>query len=118
MKLLALDTSTRSATVALTIGDEIAAERQREVTTHSEGLLALIDDVLRDGGVPVGDLDGIVCGSGPGSFTGLRIGMATAKGLCFATGKRLYCVESMTALALGARDLAPLTLTVLDAGRA
>jgi tRNA threonylcarbamoyladenosine biosynthesis protein TsaB len=79
--LLALDTSTLQATAALLRGEEVLGEVERRVTTHSERLLVAIDELLRAAGVAVGDLEAIACGRGPGSFTGLRIGMATAKGL-------------------------------------
>lgn len=98
--LLALDTATLTASVALLdgAGRTVAARRDR-VTTHSERLLALVDAVLAEGGVRPGALDAIACGAGPGSFTGLRIGLATAKGLCLATGRPLVLVSSLAALA-------------------
>jgi len=120
MRLLALDTATRHATVALCEDSSVLAEAEQEVTTHSEGLLSLIEQVLQRAGREVADLDAVVCGRGPGSFTGLRIGMATAKGLCLASGKPLLCVSSLlplamaTAEALGADRL---VAAILDARR-
>ena len=99
MNLLALDTATEMATVAVTKNDRLISERGRRVTTHSEGLMSMIDEALREARLDIADLDAIICGSGPGSFTGLRIGMATAKGLCFAAGKPLCCVPSMVGVA-------------------
>ncbi|MCK5796212.1 MAG: tRNA (adenosine(37)-N6)-threonylcarbamoyltransferase complex dimerization subunit type 1 TsaB [Deltaproteobacteria bacterium] len=99
--LLLLDTSTPQATVCLAVGDRVVAAAAREVTTHSEGLLSLIDEVL--GGRGVDTLDAIAVGRGPGSFTGLRIGMATAKGLSFAADKPLLCVSTLAALIEGGR---------------
>ncbi len=99
--LLALDTATRQATAAVSRGETILAAAGREVTTHSEGLLALIQQVMGEAGVAAGALDGVVCGRGPGSFTGLRIGLATAKGICFAGGIPLVCVSSLVALGRG-----------------
>jgi tRNA threonylcarbamoyladenosine biosynthesis protein TsaB len=113
--ILALDTATRRASVAICRGSDVLAEGSREVTTHSEGLMPLVDEMLRQSGVATADLDAVVCGVGPGSFTGLRIGMATAKGLCFAAGKPLYGVSSLQALALGAGE--GLVAAVLDARR-
>jgi tRNA threonylcarbamoyladenosine biosynthesis protein TsaB len=96
--LLALDTATHTASVALVTDDgAIRAERESKVSTHSEVVLSLVDEVLA--GTPVGDLRAIACGAGPGSFTGLRIGLATAKGLCFASGRPLVLVPSLAALA-------------------
>ncbi len=98
--VLALDTATRQATAAVCRGAQVLAEDAREVTTHSEGLLPLLDEVLRLAGLSVRDLHGVVCGVGPGSFTGLRIGLATAKGLCLAAGLPLVGVSSLLPLAL------------------
>jgi tRNA threonylcarbamoyladenosine biosynthesis protein TsaB len=103
MKILAIDTSTLTSGVAAWDG-RVIAERRARVTTHSDTLLTMIDDVLREAGWTVAALDGVACVSGPGSFTGLRIGLATAKGLCFAAGKPLACVTSLEALAARAPD--------------
>jgi tRNA threonylcarbamoyladenosine biosynthesis protein TsaB len=102
--LLAMDTATRRASVALCRGEELLGEDIQEVTTHSEGLIALIDRVLRSAGHTVHEVEAVVCGRGPGSFTGLRIGLATAKGLCLAAGKPLVCVSSLLPLALAAAE--------------
>jgi tRNA threonylcarbamoyladenosine biosynthesis protein TsaB len=120
LALLALDTATRHASVAVGRGAELLVERDREVTTHSEGLLSLIDEALGAAGLRVADLDAVVCGRGPGSFTGLRIGLATAKGLCLAAGKPLLCLSSLLPLGRVAAEVAPagrLCAAVLDARR-
>jgi tRNA threonylcarbamoyladenosine biosynthesis protein TsaB len=104
MKLLAIETSTQTASVAVLHGDQIAAFCATSVDTRSENVISLIDGALSQAGITLADVDGIAVGLGPGSFTGLRIAMATAKGLCFAAGKSLYGVSSLAALALdGAR---------------
>jgi tRNA threonylcarbamoyladenosine biosynthesis protein TsaB len=110
--ILALDTATLTASVALLDGARVVAERRARVTTHSETLLGLVREVLSDGGVVpqgatalrphAGAIDAIACGAGPGSFTGLRIGLATAKGLCAGLDKPLVLVSSLEALALRA----------------
>jgi tRNA threonylcarbamoyladenosine biosynthesis protein TsaB len=104
--LLALDTATLMAGVAVFRDHDgrVLAERRRVVTTHSEALLQLVDEALREAAVEARALDAIVCGAGPGSFTGLRIGLATAKGLCFALGRPLVMVSSLEALAARAPD--------------
>lgn len=79
-----------------------AAVRQQEVSTHSEMLLPLIAETLDELALSPRALSGVVCGAGPGSFTGLRIGIATAKGLCFALAVPLVMVSSLQALALAA----------------
>lgn len=103
MRILALDTATLTATVALWRDGHVDAEDTREVTTHSEGLLALVHSTLEQAETCLADVDAVACGQGPGSFTGLRIGMATAKGLCYGASKPLVCVSSLAALAYGAK---------------
>ena len=114
--ILAIETATPQASVALV--DEaggVRAARRAQVTTHSEELLGLVRDVLAEGGCAVSSLAAVACGAGPGSFTGLRIGLATAKGLCFAIDRPLLMVSTLHALA--ARVVAPGALVVpcLDA---
>ncbi|MGZ3405803.1 MAG: tRNA (adenosine(37)-N6)-threonylcarbamoyltransferase complex dimerization subunit type 1 TsaB [Polyangia bacterium] len=104
MIVLAVDTSTLQAGVALWRNGHALAERQRVVTTHSEALLSMIDEAFADAGVVPADIDAVACGAGPGSFTGLRIGLSTAKGLCFALDKPLVMISSLAALAARAPD--------------
>jgi len=99
MKLLAIETGTLTASVAIVDGAAAVTTQERSVATHSDVLLVLIDRALADAGLTVADLDGVAIGAGPGSFTGLRIGMATAKGLCFARDLPLWTVSSLAALA-------------------
>jgi tRNA threonylcarbamoyladenosine biosynthesis protein TsaB len=113
MRILAIDTATLTASVAALDGDSLAAWGDAHADTHSEKLLPLIDDVLRRAAFAPASLDAIACGAGPGSFTGLRIGLATAKGLCFALGKPLVLVSSLEALAFPERGREVLAL--LDA---
>ena len=116
MRILALDTATLTASVAAWIDGAAAASGEARAETHSEKLLPLVDDVLRRAGLRPADLDAIACGAGPGSFTGLRIGLATAKGLCTALGCPLHLVSSLAALAKDAGVVGPV-LAVLDARR-
>lgn len=104
MIVLGLDTATLQAGVALWRDGAVPAERRRTVTTHSEALLAMIDEAFAQAALGPAALDAVACGAGPGSFTGLRIGLATAKGLCFALGKPLVLVSSLAALAARAPD--------------
>lgn len=119
--ILGIETSTMTASVAALVDGSLVACRDGGVDSHSGELLHLIDAVLGEAGVALGELDTIAIGAGPGSFTGLRIGMATAKGLCFATGVSLTPVSSLAALALdgadadGSRDA--LVVPVMDARR-
>lgn len=104
MMILAIDTSTPAAGVALWRDGQTLVERRRNVTTHSEGLLPMIDELFVEAGVAPAAIDAVACGAGPGSFTGLRIGLATAKGLCFALQRPLVMVSSLAALAARAPD--------------
>jgi len=99
MKLLAVDTSTRAASIAVLDDNRVLAEVRDESGDHSDRLIGLIDDMLRQSGLALGDLDAMAIGAGPGSFTGLRIGMATVKGLAFASDKPLWAVSSLAAIA-------------------
>jgi len=113
MRILALDTSTLTASVAVFIDGAAAAFGDARAEPHSEKLLPLVDEMLRRAGIAAAAIDAIACGAGPGSFTGLRIGLATAKGLGFALGKPLVLVSSLAALAWPARGRDVLAL--LDA---
>ncbi|MBA2557851.1 MAG: tRNA (adenosine(37)-N6)-threonylcarbamoyltransferase complex dimerization subunit type 1 TsaB [Chloroflexi bacterium] len=99
--LLAMDTATRCATVA--IGDgrgEPVAERTWQAGHgHAASLLPAIEAMLREAGAEMRELDGIVVGIGPGAFTGLRVGLATAKVLAYALGRPIVGVSTAEALA-------------------
>jgi tRNA threonylcarbamoyladenosine biosynthesis protein TsaB len=102
---LCLDTSTPTARVALLDGNLQLPEAVRcavEATAerHAAHLLPLCAEALRAVGVGPADLAGIACGGGPGSFTGLRVGLSVAKGLAMPTGVPLHVVSSLEALAL------------------
>ena len=102
MLMLALDTSTDIGSVA--IGDRegiIAASTLPAQGAHSESMLPAIRDLLTRADVAIGHLEGVAVGSGPGSFTGLRVGAALAKGLCFARGLPLYAYSSLSAVVAG-----------------
>ena len=107
MKILAIDTATQLCGVALLDTDSgQVVRRQQVVTAHSDMLLSLIGECLSSLGLSTQDLSAVALGAGPGSFTGLRIGCATAKGLCYALSIPLCMVSSLSALAapkVGAR---------------
>jgi len=82
MKVIALDTTTRAGSVALVVDDRIVAERGGDPTrTHAERLPADIVAIAADHGVPLAEIDMFAAATGPGSFTGMRIGIATVQGL-------------------------------------
>jgi tRNA threonylcarbamoyladenosine biosynthesis protein TsaB len=115
VKVLGIDSATPIASVALVDDDRVLATGESDAAGHRADLLVLIDRVCREAGVAPMQLDAIAIGAGPGSFTGLRIGMATAKGIAFAAGKPLWAVSSLAALAY--RIDKPLVIAVLDARR-
>lgn len=113
MKLLALDTATEACSAALWI-DGVVHERFEVVRQqHSARILAMVDAVLKDAGVPLAECDALVFGRGPGSFTSLRIGAGVAQGLAYGAGLPVAGVSSLAALAQGAQ--VPRALAALDA---
>lgn len=99
---LAIDTSTTLGSVAVGRGDRLLAEVVVGVSArHSESLLPAIDYVLRSAGVEPSGLGGVVIGGGPGSFTGVRVAGATAKGLVRVLGVPLFAYSGLLALAAG-----------------
>ena len=116
--LLALETSSESGGVALLEGDEILGEAPiggRE-PQHAAALLPAVDALLAGAGRQLDEVDLIAVSVGPGSFTGLRIGLATALGLCFGTGRQIVPVPTLAALAASAGDVSPIA-PMLDARR-
>lgn len=100
MKILAIDSSGLTASVAIQIDGKLAAEYTvNNKKTHSQTLLPMIDEIMRSEGLDPKDLDGIAISAGPGSFTGLRIGSATAKGLGLALNVPVAEVSTLRALA-------------------
>jgi tRNA threonylcarbamoyladenosine biosynthesis protein TsaB len=118
--VLALDASTYAGSVAVVVGARVLAEATTAMRgEREERLMPAVGATLAEAGVAPGDLGGIVCGSGPGSFTSLRIAASIAKGLASATGAPLLAVPSHLLIVAGAP--VPLAagryLTVLDAMR-
>ena len=109
MLTLAFDTATSVAAAALVRDGEVLGER----ASRAVRVLADADDLLREAGKDRSELGGIVVGVGPGSFTGLRLGIAAARGLAFALDLPVAGVSTLDALAAGA----PGALPIIDAGR-
>ena len=114
MKLLAIDTSTDLATVALTVNGELYTEEQTGTRQHAQFLLPMIDRLLSMAGLSCHELEGIVFGRGPGSFTGLRIACSVAKGLAYAHDLPMYPVSGLAAIAYEIGLGVPV-LTMIDA---
>lgn len=100
MRVLAVETSTLAGGVALIDGDRLVAEYLLDVSVvHSERLLAAIDTVMTDAMWTPRDLHGLAVAVGPGSFTGLRVGISTVKGLALALGVPVAAVPTLDAMA-------------------
>jgi tRNA threonylcarbamoyladenosine biosynthesis protein TsaB len=116
MKILALDTATPSCSVAIVDDGSLLAELTRgNSKTHSRHLIDLIHTVCGIADLKAGDVDGFAVTIGPGSFTGLRIGISTIKGLAFCLGKPVVGVSSLDALAWQCAQSAYLICPLLDA---
>jgi tRNA threonylcarbamoyladenosine biosynthesis protein TsaB len=117
MKILALDTTTTSGSVALLDNARPVGEISSEAElSHSERLLASVDFLLKQNGLRVEDLDGFAVAAGPGSFTGIRIGLSTVKAFAYASGKPVAAVSTLEALSWKLREgAARLVAPVVDA---
>lgn len=118
MKLLALDSSGIVASVALYEDDVMMAEYTVNYKkTHSQTLLPMLDEISKMTELDLSTIDAIAIAAGPGSFTGLRIGSATAKGLGLALHKPLIAVPTIEALAYNLYDTKGLICPIMDARR-
>ncbi len=118
MKLLAVDSSGIVATVAVYEDGIIKASSQvNNKLTHSQTLLPMIERIMNEAGVNPSELDAVAVGEGPGSFTGLRIGAATVKGLCLAIDKPIIPISSLKLTALGFYNCRTKICPIMDARR-
>lgn len=119
--ILAIETSTLRASVAVLSGEKLVSARMGGVNTHSEEIMHLIDGCLSDASLTVNDVSHLALGRGPGSFTGLRIGMSTMKGLAYALDCPIVDVSSLEAVASemlrAKRDPEAIYVPILDARR-
>jgi tRNA threonylcarbamoyladenosine biosynthesis protein TsaB len=115
MKILGLDTATLTSGIAILDGDRVLAEARHDASGRTADLLVAIDAAFARAGLEPTAIDAVAIGAGPGSFTGLRIGMATAKGIAFATQRPLWLVSSLAALAEDARATLDNTRRVIAA---
>src|SRR5882724_2869873 len=100
--VLGLDTASPIASIALISHGRIIHKIDRAATSHGASIPAIVDELLATAGISIRDLNAIAVGIGPGSYTGLRIGLSYAKGLSLATGCAIVGVPSFDAIALAA----------------
>jgi len=100
--ILQLETATSVCAVALSIdGKTIALKEETAQNIHASKLTLFIQEVMEQAGVKLNELDAVAVSKGPGSYTGLRIGVSTAKGICFALEKPLIGINTLTMMAAG-----------------
>jgi tRNA threonylcarbamoyladenosine biosynthesis protein TsaB len=122
MKILAVDTATTSVSVALMDGGTLCTEITRSTgETHARHLMTLVDTALNQSGMAIVDLDGFGVTIGPGTFTGLRIGLSSIQGMAAAVSKPVVGISSLDALAAQAapasRETGSMVWAMLDARR-
>lgn len=118
MKILAIDTSSMVASVAVMDEEKLSAEYTvNHEKTHSEQLMPIIHRTLKGCDMSIGDIEAIAVASGPGSFTGLRIGAATAKGLAYACNIDIVAVPTLDGLAFNLPYCQGLICPIMDARR-
>ncbi len=100
--ILGIETATQSCSVSLGGSDSIIASRtSNEKNAHATNISIFIDQVVNESGISFSQLDTIAVSKGPGSYTGLRIGVSTAKGLCYSIDKPLIGINTLQAMAYG-----------------
>ena len=103
--ILCLETSTAVCSVSLVDkGNVVALRESLDGQNHAEKITIFIDEVMKEAGVAYKDLDAVATSMGPGSYTGLRIGVSAAKGLCYAMEKPLIAIDTLAAMAEGFKD--------------
>jgi len=117
-RILMIETSTECCSVALSEGSRILASRIDETPRMQSSMLApYIVEVLQEAGLTAAELDAVAVSEGPGSYTGLRVGVSTAKGVCFGAGKSLLGIDTLQILACQAEGSFDRIVAMLDARR-
>lgn len=101
-RILNIETSTRVCSVTLAVDGDIKSIRESHVAnSHAERITLFSEEVIQDSGIQFSDIDAVAVSMGPGSYTGLRIGVSTAKGFCYALTKPLIAINTLKAMAAG-----------------
>ncbi|OFY76315.1 MAG: tRNA (adenosine(37)-N6)-threonylcarbamoyltransferase complex dimerization subunit type 1 TsaB, partial [Bacteroidetes bacterium RIFOXYA12_FULL_35_11] len=100
--ILHIETATETCSVALCKGADVIAEKEStEMNVHSSKLTVFIEEMFQDTAIDISSLDAVAVSKGPGSYTGLRIGVSAAKGICYGIGKPLIAINTLQSLANG-----------------
>ncbi len=103
--ILGLETSTKICSVAISEGNKLLALKEEGGEySHSEKLTVFIQKVIAESGLQLNQIDAVAVSKGPGSYTGLRIGVSVAKGLCYALDKPLIAIDTLQAMALNMKN--------------
>ena len=118
MKILALETSAKAVSAAITEDGRVLASGYQDTgLTHSRTLMPIVEHLFRNTGLTVQDMDAVAVAAGPGSFTGIRIGVSAAKGLAFAADKPAAGVSTLAAMARNVSFAGGLIICAMDARR-
>lgn len=116
MKILSLDSSSVTASVAITENGKVLSESFiNNGLTHSQTLMPMVEETLKDSGVSIKDIDLFAIANGPGSFTGVRIGIASVKGMADALGIKCLAVSTLEAIAEPLKNEDVIACAVMDA---
>ena len=117
--ILNIETATKNCSVSLANGGKtiLCKEIAEEGYSHAERLHVFIEEIIKEAGISLNDLSAVAVSQGPGSYTGLRIGVSAAKGLCFALGIPLIAVDTLQVLALQVKVTDGLIIPMIDARR-
>ena len=116
MKILSVDSSSVTASVAITENGKVLSEKFiNNGLTHSQTLMPMVEDVINESGVSVKDVDFFAITNGPGSFTGVRIGIACVKGMADALNKKCIAVSTLEAIAEPLKNQDVIACAVMDA---
>ncbi len=104
--ILGMESATRICSVALAQSDKVVVLREStKANAHAENISVFIQEVINESGLSFSDIDAVAVSMGPGSYTGLRIGVSSAKGICYASEKPLIAVNTLQAMAFGVSRL-------------